>query len=214
MEGRRLKRPVVYAMYAIAFVLVLSALYVMSVSSNKTFKEEELPFTYVSKVIFDDTLSVIRETGVNEQKFLKPFIEENVKVNKKFYDYTDPNGEDAIIYYENTYMQSTGVEYANDKPFDIVATYGGTVTAVNEDELLGNIIQITHENGFVSNYESVSDVKVKVNDVVEAGTVIAKSGNSNLFKDVENGLYYEVVLDGKNINPLLTYDKTIAEIKG
>lgn len=214
MEGRRLKRPVVYAMYAVVFALVLAALYVMSMNVNKTFKQDELPLTYVSKVIFDDTLSVIRETNTDEQVFLKPFVEENVKVNKKFYDYTEESGQDGIIYYENTYMQSTGVEYSHTQPFEVVATYAGTVTAVSEDELLGNIVQITHENGFVSNYESVSDVKVKVNDVVEAGTVIAKSGNSNLFKDVENGLYYELVLDGKNINPLLSYDRTIAEIKG
>ena len=53
-----------------------------------------------------------------------------------------------------------------------------------------------------------------MNDIVEGGTVIAKSGNANLFKDVENGLYYELVLDSKNINPLLSYDKSIAEIKG
>lgn len=213
MEGRRLKKPVVYALYGIAFALVLTSLYVMSMGSKQTFQEEELPLTYVSKVIFDDTLSVIRETNT-EQVFLKPFVEENVKVNKSFYDYSEENGEKAIIYYENTYMQSTGISYAHTQPFDVVATYGGTVTAVSEDELLGNIIQIKHENGFVSNYESVSDVKVKVNDVVEAGTVIAKSGNANLFKEVENGLYYELVMDGKNINPLLSYNRTIAEIKG
>lgn len=213
MEGRRLKKPVVYALYGIAFALVLTSLYVMSMGSKQTFQEEELPLTYVSKVIFDDTLSVIRETNT-EQIFLKPFVEENVKVNKNFYDYSEENGENAIIYYENTYMQSTGISYTHTQPFDVVATYGGTVTAVSEDELLGNIIQIKHENGFVSNYESVSDVKVKVNDVVEAGTVIAKSGNSNLFKEVENGLYYELVMDGKNINPLLSYNRTVAEIKG
>ncbi len=214
MEGRRLKRPVVYAMYGIAFALVLTSLYVMSMQSKETFRSEDIPPTYVSKVIFDDTLSVIRETPTNDKVFIKPFVAENVKINKNFYDDTEENQESAIIYYENTYMQSTGIEYASSEPFDVVATYGGTVTAVTEDELLGNIIQITHENGFVSNYESVSDIRVKVNDIVEGGTVIAKSGNANLFKDVENGLYYELVLDSKNINPLLSYDKSIAEIKG
>ncbi len=215
MEGRRIKKSVIYTMYAIAIMLVLGSIYLMEMNSKSSFKQEELPLTYVSKSIFDNTVSVVSPVST-EEKIMKPFINDKVEIKKYFYDYTGETSqqENAIIYYENTYMQSTGIAYGASEQFDIIAVSKGTVTAVTEDDLLGNIIQITHDNGLVSVYQTVSDVKVKVNDVVEKGTVIAKSGTSNLFKDIENGLYFEMIMDGKNINPQLCYDKTISEIKG
>jgi stage II sporulation protein Q len=215
MEGRRIKKSVIYAMYVVAFLLVLGAIYLMEWNTNKSFQDEEVPLTYVSKTIFDETLSVVSPVNT-EEKLIKPFVSDKVEIKKSFYDYNADSSaqENAIIYYENTYMQSTGIAYSGSEKFDIVAVLKGTVTAVTEDELLGNIIQIQHDNGLTSVYQSVSDVKVKVNDVVEKGTVIATSGTSNLFKDIENQLYFEIIMDGKNVNPQLCYEKTISEIKG
>lgn len=216
MEGRRIKKSVIYTMYAIAFLLILGSIYLMEMSSEASFKKEETPLTYVSKSIFDDTLSVISPVVNTEEKLIKPFVSDKVEIYKNFYNYEDEstNQENAIIYYENTYMQSSGISYTAPEIFDVVAVTKGVVTSVAEDDLLGSIVQITHDNGLISVYQSLSDIKVKVNDNVEKGTVIAKSGKSNLFKDVENGLYFEVISNSKNINPLLCYDRTISEIKG
>ncbi len=215
MEGRRIKKSVIYGMYVIAFGLVLGSIYLMESNSNKSFEDEEIPNTYVSKSIFDETLSVVAPVNT-EEKVIKPFMSDKVQVKKNFYELEGDTKlqENSIIYYENTYMQSTGVMYGSDEKFDVVAIYKGTVTSVTEDELLGNIIQIKHENGLSSLYQSLSDIKVKVNDVVEKGSIIASSGTSNLFKDIENGLYFEIISDSKNINPNLCYDRTISEIRG
>lgn len=216
MEGRRIKKSVIYGMYAVAFLLILGSIYLMEMSSESSFKEEEVPLTYVSKSIFDDTLSVIAPTVHPEEKFMKPFIGENVTIEKNFYNQEDESKtqENAIIYYENTYMQSSGISYRGKEAFDVVAVFKGKVTSVTEDDLLGKIVQITHDNGLISVYQSLSDVKVNVNDIVEKGSVIAKSGKANLFKDIEHGLYFEIINDGKNINPTLCYDRSISEIKG
>ena len=216
MEGRRIKKSVIYVMYVIAILLILSSIYLMELNSEASFKKEETPLTYVSKSIFDETLSVISPITNTEEKLIKPFISDKVEINKNFYSYEDENEnqKNSIIYYENTYMQSSGISYKSAESFDVLAVIRGTVTSVLEDELLGSIVQITHENGLISVYQSLSDIKVKVNDQIEKGTVIAKSGKSNLFKDVENGLYFEVISNGKNINPNLCYDRTISEIKG
>lgn len=214
MEGRRIKKSVIYTVYVIAMLLILGSIYLMEMNSNSSFKKEEVPNTYVSKTIFDETVDVIAPVNT-EEKLMKPFITETVEINKNFYSYDDEETqENSIIYYENTYMQSSGILYSNKEAFDVVAVLKGTVTSVSEDELLGSIIQITHENGLISVYQSLSDIKVKVNDIVEKGTSIATSGKSNLFKDVENGLYFEIISNGKNINPILCYDRTISEIKG
>jgi len=215
MEGRRIKKSVIYTVYVIAILLILGSIYLMEMNSKSSFKKEEVPNTYVSKSIFDETLDVIAPIVNTEEKLIKPFTNETVEINKNFYSYDDEETQEtAIIYYENTYMQSSGILYSNKEQFDVLAVLKGTVTSVTEDELLGSIVQITHDNGLVSVYQSLSNIKVKVNDVVEKGTSIATSGKSNLFKDVENGLYFEIISNGKNINPILCYDRTISEIKG
>ena len=53
--------------------------------------------------------------------------------------------------------------------FDVVAALTGTVTKVEEDALLGNVIEIDHDNGIVTQYQSVKDMTVKVGDEVEQG---------------------------------------------
>lgn len=214
MEGRKIKDSVIYGIYIVSFLLIMASIYLMGISSNNSLQSEESPYKYVSKSIFDNTLSVVSQT--KNFKFIKPFTSSDVTVKKTYYskDDDEKNQENAIIYYENTYMQSTGILYTSKSNFDVVAIYDGIVTSVKEDDLLGNTIEIKHEDGMTSLYQSLNEVKVKENDSVKQGDIIASSGVSNLFKDEENALYFEIVNDGKNINPLLCYDKTISEIKG
>ena len=203
MEGRKIKDSVIYGIYIVSFILILASIYLMGLSSNSKMKSEDTSNKYVSKSIFDNTVSVVSQT--KNFKFIKPVTREDITIKKTYYD------KDS---YENTYMQSTGILYTSNTSFDVSAVYDGTVTEIKEDDLLGKTIVITHENGMSSIYQSLSEVKVNQNDQVKQGDIIASSGVSNLFKDDENSLYFEMVNDGKNINPLLCYDKTISEIKG
>lgn len=214
MEGRKIKDTVIYGIYIVSFILILASIYLMGLSSNSKMKSEDTPNKYVSKSIFDNTVSVVSQT--KNFKFIKPVTREDITIKKTYYDKDsdEKEQENAIIYYENTYMQSTGILYTSNTNFDVSAVYDGTVTEIKEDDLLGKTIVITHENGMSSIYQSLSEVKVNQNDQVKQGDIIASSGVSNLFKDDENSLYFEMVNDGKNINPLLCYDKTISEIKG
>ena len=214
MEGRKIKDSVIYGIYIVSFILILASIYLMGLSSNSKMKSEDTPNKYVSKSIFDNTVSVVSQT--KNFKFIKPVTREDITIKKTYYDKDsdEKEQENAIIYYENTYMQSTGILYTSNTSFDVSAVYDGTVTEIKEDDLLGKTIVITHENGMSSIYQSLSEVKVNQNDQVKQGDTIASSGVSNLFKDDENSLYFEMVNDGKNINPLLCYDKTISEIKG
>lgn len=216
MEGRRVKTSVIYGLYVIAFMLLLGSIYLVGKGSKETFQTEEIPNTYVSKSIFDHTISVISPVVVPDDTMIKPFANASVEIKKNFYDAkdTEENQKNAIIYYENTYMQSSGIAYGSNEAFDVLSAMKGEVIAVTEDDLLGNVVQIKHENGIITVYESLSNVKVKVGDKIEKGTVIASSGTSNLLPEIEHGLYFEVISDGHNLNPLLCFDRTIAEIKG
>ena len=132
---------------------------------------------------------------------------------KNYYDYkSEETQENSIIYYENTYMQSSGIAYGGVDKFDIVAVLDGIVTVVKEDELLGTIVEIKHDNNMYSLYQSVSDVKVKENDQVVQGTIIASSGTSALQKDLGSHVYFEIIVNNNTINPELSYGKSINEL--
>ena len=214
MEGRRIKKSVIYTMYIVAFILVMTSIYLMGMNATTSFQDDTIPLTYVSKSIFDNTKTVVKEV-MEEEKVIKPFNDDNVEIKKNYYDYKDENEQEkSIIYYENTYMQSSGIFYVSNNSFDVVASLEGTVTSITEDDLLGKIVEIKHDNGLETLYEGLNEINVKVNDNVKAGTKIGTSGSSNLFKDDANGLYFEIISDGKNINPNFCFNKTIAEIKG
>ena len=66
--------------------------------------------------------------------------------NKSYYDYKaeEENQEASIIYYENTYIQNTGVDYVSKEVFDVNSIADGTVISVTQDDIVGQTIKIKH----------------------------------------------------------------------
>ena len=88
----------------------------------------------------------------------------------------------------------------------------GTVIDVKDDELLGKVIEIRHNNNVISTYNGLSEVSVEKDMVVKSGDMIGISGTSNIFKEAGNHLYFELAVNGKLVNPIDYYDKTLGEI--
>ncbi len=208
---RQLKKSVVYSLYGISFALLLSGVVLLGVATDKALDTEPV-YDYVSKSIFDYEEEIKVVNSVNTIR--KPFTDESVKIVKDYYDYQAEAAkqESSLIYYENTYIQSSGVSYSNGNPFDVVSILEGTVKEVKEDNILGNTITIEHNNGIVSVYQSVTNITVKAGDKINAGFVIATSSTSNISTDLENHLYFELIIDGICVNPENYYDKLISEI--
>ena len=78
---------------------------------------------------------------------------------------------------------------------------------------MGKIVTIKHENNITTIYKTLSEVTVKENDTIAKGTVIGKAGESNLEKDLNIHLIFEITKDGKYINPENIFDKQINDIK-
>ena len=78
------------------------------------------------------------------------------------------------------------------------------------DRLLGNIIEIKHDNNFISSYQSLSDVQVKKNDVVKQGQVIGKSGTNAIDQDMGNHLHFELYKSGEIVDPSKYFDQVIS----
>lgn len=207
---RVLKKPVVYSIYGLSFCLLLGGIMLLEFSSNNTLSKEEDNYQYVSKTVFQNSIPVVS----NVAQILKPYTQEDVTIVQNYYDpkSDEESQRNSIIYYENTYLQSTGVSYGKKEVFEVVSILDGTVKEVKEDTTLGNVIIIEHENGIVSTYESITEIAVKQGDAVSQGQVIAKSGTSNISKDLNNHLYFELAINGVTVNPENYYNKSVNEL--
>lgn len=208
MKKRKLKQPVVYALYSLAFVTVLGTIYVLEmVSSPSRFIDDS---TYVNKVILDNEKPVVSTNDT----ISRPYVASNISIARTFYSRLDDeeNQKNSLIYYQGTYLQNSGVDYKSDEIFDVVAIYDGKVTRVSENTLLGKMIEITHDNNMVSVYQSLGETSVTEGEQVMRGQVIGKSGVANISTDLGNHLHFEIIHNGKNVNPENYYDKQLKDL--
>ena len=199
-----------YFLLGVSIILLVASV-AMAMSVLKGDDIEEFTQTgSVYNILNKMTLPVVNEQEITEVKIIRPFTDDNVKIVKNFYDFKDSseNQMNALIYYQDTYMQSNGIAYASGDKFNVIAVLDGEVIDVTEDELLGNSITIDHGN-MKTIYQSLSEVDVKKGDKVTQGSIIGITGTSNINSDLGNHLYFEMLFDDSNVNPEEYYDKTI-----
>ena len=207
---RRLKRPVVYSLYVIGISMLIGGIVLLETSSKKL-DSKNPDYQYVSKTgITREDIPVVN----TKTTIIRPYTDSDVKIVKNYYNYqgTEDEQKESIIYYEDTYMPSSGVSYGKDEEFDVVAILDGKVTKVSNDDTVGNIITIEHENGIVSTYESIKDITVKEGDTVKQGDKLATSSTANITSDLKNHLYFELSVKEQIVNPEDYFDKSIDEI--
>lgn len=211
MNKRNLKLFVVPAIYTIIIMVLVTSVYLITkVTNNVKFKSKE-NIEYVDREIVTDNEYIpvidIKPT------LMKPFFIDTATITKSFYDKDDEenNQENSIIFYENTYMQNSGVDYKNTETFDIASVLDGTVIEVSENAILGKTIKVRHNNDLVSIYQCLSETTIKNDDYVLKGQVIGKSGTCSLYGK-DNNLHFELVKQGKNIDPEKAYNKTEDEL--
>lgn len=216
MTRRKLKPFVLPTLYSLAVVIFILCMFlVQSILNNSLLEANELKddIEYVDGDITDD---IDKDIPVVATKIIinKPYIDSSVKVVKNYYDYLSSSEEQekSIVYYENTYMQNSGIDLSSGNVFDVVSILDGEVISVKEDDLLGKIVEIRHENELISVYQSLSEINVKENDKVLANQVIGKSGESNVNKDLGNHLHFELYHHGKVVNPINYFDKNVDEL--
>ena len=209
MAKRKLKS---FVIPSVAMLLIIVGTFITIISMKESgIKKEDLEnVDFVSDTILNNDVPVISTSA----KIINPYTDTSVTLGKSFYDYkgTKEQQEKSLIYHENTYLQNSGVDFISQNVFDVVAILPGTVADVSDNESLGKTIQIKHDNGYVSVYQSLSEVNVTINEVVNQGQVIGKSGVSNIDKDLQNHLHFELIVKGINVNPEIYYDKKLSEI--
>ncbi len=213
MIKRKLKPFVIPSLYTLAIILFVFSIYFFQNTIKGVFlSNDDVNTEYVDDDIVEDEQYIpVVNTKI---EIIKPFINDKVTIAKSYYDYKAEadSQKNSIIYYENIYMQNSGVDYKLEEVFDVVSVLDGKVISVEDNDMMGTTVQIKHDNNLISVYQSLSNVKVKVDDTVIQGQVIAQSGESNINKDLGNHLHFELYHNGNIVNPEEYYNKSIEEL--
>ncbi|KAF0819746.1 MULTISPECIES: M23 family metallopeptidase [unclassified Cytobacillus] len=158
------------------------------------------------------------EVNRSMENFVMPVKDpDSAVIQKQFYDYDGKAEEQeaALVFYNNTYHPNTGIDIAtkDGESFNVLAALSGKVTKVEEDSLLGNVIEVEHDKGIVTQYQSVTDMNVKVGDQVEQGDVLAKAGESLFNEEAGVHVHFEIRKDGMPVNPLDFFNKPLSSLQ-
>lgn len=207
MTKRKLKGYVKPTLFMISISIIAISLMVIT-KDLKT--SNGMDQTYVMNALIDTVTPVV---NTNDEKAIKPFTSDKVSVNKAYYekDASPEEQQNALIYYEDTYLQNSGILYSSNEEFDVVSVLEGTIIDVKEDELLNTIVYVSHDNNITTIYYGLKDVNVKINDQVTQGQILGKSSN-NKFCQESNSMLFEVNNNGQVINPEQFYTKSINEL--
>ena len=210
MIKRKLKPWVIPTIYALVVAVVFTCLYILGNTINDGFQSPSK--NNVKDVLIEEDIPVNKE--IESTKILKPYNGENITIANKFYekDTDEKTQQNSLIYYENIYMQNTGILYNSDKQFNVIAVLDGTVKNIKEDKILGNVIEIEHGTNLTAFYQSVDNIKVKVGDQVKQGDLIATSGANNIENTKDNCLHFQVYNQGQLLNPETFYTMNLNEL--
>lgn len=210
MIKRKLKTWVIPTIYALMVAVVFTCLYILGNTINDGFQSPSK--NNVKDVLIEEDIPVNKE--IESTKILKPYNGENVTIANKFYekDADEKTQQNSLIYYENIYMQNTGILYNSDKQFNVIAVLDGTVKNIKEDKILGNVIEIEHGTNLTAFYQSTDNIKVKIGDQVKQGDLIATSGANNIENTKDNCLHFQVYNQGQLLNPETFYTMNLNEL--
>lgn len=92
-----------------------------------------------------------------------------------------------------------GVDFAGKQGSDVVAVAAGVVTWSGKLRGYGDMVEVSHGNGFTTRYAHNSDNKVGVGDVVKKGQTLALMGSSG--RSTGPHVHFEVYKHGRAVDP-------------
>ncbi|MBS0395698.1 MAG: M23 family metallopeptidase [Proteobacteria bacterium] len=101
-----------------------------------------------------------------------------------------------------------GVDFAGEAGAEVVAVATGVVTWAGEHLGYGNLVEITHGNGYVTRYGHNSKVLVKAGETVQKGQVLALVGSTG--HSTGPHVHFEVLRDGSPVDPMAFINENAA----
>ncbi len=146
-----------------------------------------------------------------------PVASENqVEIVGQFYDVNSSTEEqqEALVYYNNTYFQNKGIDYADPEgeAFEVTAALSGTVTEAKKDSLLGYVVELNHGNDIVTHYNSLESIDVEVGDTVKQGDALGVAGLNLYNSEAGVHVHFQLRQDGVPVNPNELFEQPIESI--
>jgi murein DD-endopeptidase MepM/ murein hydrolase activator NlpD len=92
-----------------------------------------------------------------------------------------------------------GLDFAGKQGTPVVAVAAGIVTWSAIRYGYGNMIEISHGNGYVTRYAHNNKNLVSVGEKVDRGEVIATMGNTG--RSTGTHVHFEVIYNGRHVDP-------------
>lgn len=195
--------------YYIALILCAAAigisgyLYYRNLNHNDTQMQEPTENVDVISPTQDDDLPVVAPDGEND-----PILGADKTVTtcapvtgQTIMEYA----MECLAYNPTTrdWRTHNGIDIAAEAGTPVCAAAKGTVYNVYTDDTMGTTVVIRHENGYVTEYASLSDdVTVSAGDIVEMGQTIGHVGNTALMENaIGDHLHFTVTCNGKAVDP-------------
>jgi len=135
----------------------------------------------------------------------------SVQVVRKYWslEQTTEDQEMSLITYGSQYYLSKGISYAteNEEEFEVRASLSGKVVDVQDSPIYGKTVTIEHTNGIKTEYQSLGNVEVEVDDTVAQGDVIGTSGENEYDIDAGNHVHFKLSINNKYVDPTTVYQK-------
>ena len=93
----------------------------------------------------------------------------------------------------------TGIDLRGDLGEPVRATATGKVTVAGRQRGYGNVVEISHGNGLTTRFGHLSEISVKVGQVVRIGEIVGKIGSTGLSTGPH--LHYETRINGDAVDP-------------
>ena len=205
----KVKKMIIPSIYVFAVILIIASILLVISSINKYLTIPK-DYNYAVETQFENILPVVE----TQTTIIKPYLSEDVKIGKYFYDFEadEESQENSLIFYENTYMQNSGVDYISETAFDVVSVLDGEVISIETDPTLGNIVKIKHDKNIITVYQGIDNVSLKESDLINQGTIIGTSGTSKINTNYTTSLHFEVYYNGELIDPENFYSLNIEDL--
>ncbi|SDO62587.1 stage II sporulation protein Q [Paenibacillus sp. yr247] len=202
------KKWVFPATYVAAAAIILTLMWVYQDVGTKKVSQEDLGIKVSSDKTTGNSPDGAVAVNAPAETMQWPVKDKSlVDISIPFYDTNATNEvkQAAMIQYNDQLTPHTAIDLKSKDgaAFDVLAALSGKVTAVEQNPVVGNLVEITHSNGLISVYQSLSDVKVAKGAEVKKGDIIAKAGRNDFEKEDGVHLHFEVrqAADNAAINP-------------
>lgn len=163
----------------------------------------------VASIDFDSVIANLDKQLSSREEQLE--VLEEVIMNRQLRDESKPRGRPITKGWTSSYYgkrtdpfsgklaMHKGMDFAGKEGSEIIAVASGVVTWAGERYGYGELIEISHGNGYSTRYGHNAELLVEVGDSVEKGQAISHMGSTG--RSTGPHVHFEVLKNDRQVNP-------------